>query len=481
MIVKILSSASKNFNGVAYNDKKVEKGTGQILSMNNFPSHINSQSSVQQVKNYLKSTASNSRVNKPQFHAVISTRYRDHSAEQLNKIGNTFMQEMRYGNQPYIIVFHNDTENNHIHIVSTRVNKKTGKKINDSFERLKAQQAIKKALAQLKVKGAESLNPDIQKILNYKFENKAQLELLLRKAGFQFKSTSEGIEIYRNGITQAKLSKEKLESKFSTEKDIQRKKQIMAIFHKYKNQYSTTAFKVIDDRDKKDWQTEKQTDPKIDWESEFQYNLRKTFGLEIVFNKKDDKTPFGYTVLDHKNNTVWKGSELMKMKELFSFSENQIDKKTLDILQDYNVSNEKEKEILISFYEKEFGVSISPEMLWNTKDKKAFQNFKEVRSDVKSYLENSKNNPDVKLFKTEDGNTIVIHTGLHFIGDLKSVMGNSYKQSHSVTETQAHSKGKDSSLGKVLQVLDAALDDTYIPQEDNRLKNKGKRKKKNKR
>ena len=41
MIVKILGSASSSFHGVQYNDKKVEKGTGELMMMKNFPSFIN--------------------------------------------------------------------------------------------------------------------------------------------------------------------------------------------------------------------------------------------------------------------------------------------------------------------------------------------------------------------------------------------------------------------------------------------------------
>ena len=41
MIVKILSSASKDFHGVKYNDKKINSDKGELMDMKNFPSFIN--------------------------------------------------------------------------------------------------------------------------------------------------------------------------------------------------------------------------------------------------------------------------------------------------------------------------------------------------------------------------------------------------------------------------------------------------------
>ena len=146
------------------------------MDMKNFPSSINQESSQEEVRNYLKSISQSNKTQKPQFHAVISTKYQEHSKEQLTQVANEFMKEMGYGTQPYIIVFHKDTENNHVHIVSTRVDKETGKKINDSFDKIRAQQALSKAMETVLGVNKEV---DIEKLLQYKFSNFSQLEKLL--------------------------------------------------------------------------------------------------------------------------------------------------------------------------------------------------------------------------------------------------------------------------------------------------------------
>ena len=142
MIVKLMKPAGANFPGVDYNDKKIDKGKGELTLMKNFPSFINENSNKQQVRDYLKAISKSNKVQKPQFHVVISTKFQEHSKEELTMIAEDFMEILGYGQQPYIVVFHNDTENNHIHLVSTRVDKQTGKKINDSYEKLKAQKAL---------------------------------------------------------------------------------------------------------------------------------------------------------------------------------------------------------------------------------------------------------------------------------------------------------------------------------------------------
>ncbi|WP_409515173.1 relaxase/mobilization nuclease domain-containing protein, partial [Chryseobacterium sp.] len=109
MIVKVMKPAGINFPGVDYNERKIDKGKGELMLMKNFPSFINQDSDKQQVRDYLKAISKSNKVQKPQFHAVISTRFQEHNKEELAGISEDFMEKLGYGQQPYIAVFHNDT------------------------------------------------------------------------------------------------------------------------------------------------------------------------------------------------------------------------------------------------------------------------------------------------------------------------------------------------------------------------------------
>ncbi len=53
------------------------------------------------------------------------------------------MKQLGYGNQPYLVYKHADLERVHFHIISTRIDCDTGKKITDSYEKQKTQRFIK--------------------------------------------------------------------------------------------------------------------------------------------------------------------------------------------------------------------------------------------------------------------------------------------------------------------------------------------------
>nr|WP_244824857.1 relaxase/mobilization nuclease domain-containing protein [Carboxylicivirga mesophila] len=62
--------------------------------------------------------------------------------EGLKKEIDAFMQHMGYGHQPYFVYEHADLKRTHFHIVSTRIDVKTSKKIKDNNEKRKVHQFI---------------------------------------------------------------------------------------------------------------------------------------------------------------------------------------------------------------------------------------------------------------------------------------------------------------------------------------------------
>jgi hypothetical protein len=46
--------------------------------------------------------------------------------------------------------------------------------------------------------------------------------------------------------------------------------------------------------------------------------MKKRFGVDLIFFGSKDK-PYGYMIIDHKNKTVYKGSEVLSMKQLLGF------------------------------------------------------------------------------------------------------------------------------------------------------------------
>ena len=424
MIIKILASAGSSFHGVQYNDKKVEKGTGELLLMKNFPSFINGESSPEQVRDYFKSISKSDKVKKPQFHAVISTKFKAHPKEELTKVADDFMQEMSYGNQPYIVVFHNDTENNHVHIVSTRVDKETGKKINDSYERLKAQKALATTLEKL-----YGITPEqeLEKLLEYRIGSIKQLELLLERSGFRLSQNTNDekrYDILKKGVRLKTIDGNQIGLNLNSKDS--RIFQLRAILTKYRELSSNKVFRVEDRRKQesmlpeekhKDWK------PKIEFESELQEKLRDIFRLDVVFHHKDGQNPFGYSLIDHKTGAVYKGSDIIKMNELFELTDDRIDKKLFESLKDYNITDAASKKILME-YLKRTKTELIPKdfMLFETKRRKIKDIFESVKKEAKDYMKNQ-NSKDLHLIKSEDGKYYLVHTKLHYVGALEHLIG----------------------------------------------------------
>ena len=61
-----------------------------------------------------------------------------------------------------------------------------------------------------------------------------------------------------------------------------------------------------EEKQKENWK------PKVNLKARLQKKLKEVFGIDVVFHHKDELHPFGYTLIDHKTKTIYKGSEILK-------------------------------------------------------------------------------------------------------------------------------------------------------------------------
>lgn len=221
--------------------------------------------------NYLTALAAlNKKVTLPQFHAVISAKGKNYDKITLTKIAEDWLREMGYGAQPYLVVFHKDTGNNHVHLVSSRVDR-TGAKINSAFEWRRGQQAINRLLG-------------YELAMQYRFSTRAQFFMILESFGFP------GID--------------------PDEKQIQQK---INAFLQPKNRAEELRRLL----------TRYQSQPG------FPDLLRRHHGIELIFHAAEGQRPYGYSIIDHEEKIVFKGSGVLPLKELL-----------LGSVEDWNTGNE---------------------------------------------------------------------------------------------------------------------------------------------
>jgi len=305
MIVKIIPATknSASFPAVGYNTGKMDKNKGELMKVSGFGSLEALQHwRPEDYRNYLKAvSATNKAVKLPQFHAVISAEGKSHDKHQLTEIATQWLAAMGYGDQPYLLVFHKDTKNNHLHIVTTRVNKQ-GKKINDSFENLRAQKHLNQILG---IDEKHSAKQDIAKALSYAYSTKAQFMMILESRGYTLKEENGKMTVIKFGHKQDEIDLQQLS--FTAVKP-ERVSQLKAIFKKYAAIYDTALLqKTLPNRQNVKTYT-----------SDFAAYLKEKHGLELLFHASGDKPPYGYSIIDHSGKAVFKGSEIMPLKELLT-------------------------------------------------------------------------------------------------------------------------------------------------------------------
>jgi hypothetical protein len=260
MIVKIFTPIA-TFGGVSYNTRKIDRNKGELMKIANFgPLQAFGHLKPRDYINYLSAlSALNQNVKLPQFHAVISAKGKTYDKTALTQIAESWLKEMGYGDQPYLIVYHKDTGNNHVHMVSTRVDR-DGKKISSAFEYVRAQKSISKVLGY-----------DVA--MRYRFSTRAQFFMILESMNYP------GID----------PDEDKIKEQISRHvPDKRRAAGIANLLIQHKNAPALADL------------------------------MKERFRIDLLFHSAEGKKPYGYSIIDHDTRQVFKGSEVLPLKELLN-------------------------------------------------------------------------------------------------------------------------------------------------------------------
>ena len=300
MIITILPS-SVNFHAVAYNEMKVEKGVATLLEAQNILGLRPEAYTSEKLRQYfLDYSARNTHIQNAQFHVAVSCKGIEYTYQQLLDIAHRYLKEMGYAEegQPLLVYAHHDTDNNHIHIVTSRV-APDGHKIDHNHEKRRSRAATQKIMEEYTGQRQEpEVNDIVKDALTYRYTSKAQFCAIMESLGYACKDDDEKpiVHLYRNseelGTIQVQLIMQ--HALKENKPDDKRRRQLRAILQKYRN---LSAYK-----------------------EELAAYMKKKFGISLVFVGKAD-TPYGYIVVDHKNKTVFKGGEFLSIKELLQFED----------------------------------------------------------------------------------------------------------------------------------------------------------------
>lgn len=367
IITKLKSVHGGVFPGAAYNEKKVLAGVAELAGHANidgnflhtlYTLHGVGIDCSKEVERYLQSrsqTYGNTRSTQWQVHLALSCKGHEKNKEQLVGIAHAVMREYGMGKQPYFVYFHRDTENNHVHILTTRVTAK-GRLISDHYDYHRFNAALNRVVK-------EDQQNDIGRMFEYSFTTEGQLMNIAR--GFHYK-TGESKEdngvlsFYHGGVEAIRVRRSDIDARIAEVKadkrDIARReetaKRLKAIIIKYRElslkqtPYSADDQKMESEgKEKERAQTKKElmkrkkvkilpeikklTDAKdkplskleqyqMQW---FIDELRGKFGIAVHFQKDKNGIVRGYGIVDHNNKVALNGSEVMKLADIIGIME----------------------------------------------------------------------------------------------------------------------------------------------------------------
>ena len=211
---------------------------------------------------------------------------------ELLDFAHRYLKEMGYAEpgQPWLIYAHHDTDNTHLHIITSRV-APDGRKIAHSHERRRSQEVIDRILGTDRQK---KIADDIDAARQYTFSSFAQFKAIMVSMGYEVYQKEGKVFIKHGGKVQRQISLSEIEALFkSGYRERARCRQLRSILKKYRDVSGS--------------------------KEELQKELKEKFGIDLVFFGRKD-APYGYMIVDHAHRTVINGARVLATELLLDFA-----------------------------------------------------------------------------------------------------------------------------------------------------------------
>ncbi|MDR6461626.1 conjugal transfer protein MobB [Chryseobacterium sediminis] len=343
MIAKIRRS-SNLFGALSYNNIKVQQEKGKILFTHKIVETSCGEFTIPELmRSFEPYLLSNRKTEKHTLHISINPDPKDKvSNEQFKQIAEQYMQEMGYGDQPFIVFKHTDIERSHIHIVSVCIDD-TGKKISDSFEKIRSMKACRKLEKKFgllcAVDKVPRKNDKIFQPVDYVKGNiKSQISSVIRHLPqyYQFQSLGE----YNALLSLFNITTEKVEGKLHGK--LKKGLLYFPLNESGKKTGSPLKASLIGKNTGIDFLEKhfeyNRTNMKNHWVksilkskigdalhySKGEQDLKKQLadkGIDMVVRRNEQGRIYGMTFIDHHSKTIWNGSRLGKEFSASSFND----------------------------------------------------------------------------------------------------------------------------------------------------------------
>lgn len=363
IITKLESNGGGKFPGADYNENKVSQGVAELIDCGNidegFISRLQALHGLgidcgREVEQYLQDrseTCGGSQSLRWQLHFVISVEKHGNTKDELAAIAHGVMREFGAAMQPYFIYFHRDTDNNHVHVLTTRV-KPNGNILPDHQDYARLNAALNRVMS-------EGQRDDLRRMLAYNFTTEGQFMNIAR--GFHYKvgeseDDSEALTLYHGGAAAMTIERQQLAAvieRHKTNEDERQKREaearrLKALFIKYRELSLEQKLQSLssDDNEKKEHAKSKKdmvkksrikisSDVKklknadgspLSEEEQYQMawflgQLHAKFGVAVHFQKDKGGAVRGYSAVDYNSKIALNGSDIMRLADIVSLKE----------------------------------------------------------------------------------------------------------------------------------------------------------------